>query len=226
MPELTIAKLAIPRKANVRTKTASFVDTETAYTIEQVSVSQTSVIPDISGWSVTVYTGNSTSNVTTGMVSYAVVDDGYVDSYAIKKIQCTKPDGSTFLIDPGYGLVQGNYVVDIRFHSWWYRPSSGGTHQPISGAISYPYRRELRTADGVNFGVALPTDYLAFKVEYLVYYQPNQTLDSDWRMSAVLDSQSTTQAGYGGLTAYRVKAGSWDTDRITPKMQDLNMTFR
>lgn len=230
MSELSIAKLAIPRKANVRTKTASFVDTEAAYTVEQVSTSQTSVTPDISGWSATVYTNNSSntitrvSNISTGTITYSVIDVDTIDGYSVKRIECTKPDGTTFMINPGYSLVSGNYVVEIRFNSWWCRPALSASHVRSDGAISYPYSREIRTNDGINFGIALPTDMIGFKVEYRTYYAPTRTL-SDWQLSRVLDSNSTTQAGTGGLTAYRVCAGAWDTNTISPKKQDISINW-
>ena len=230
MSELTVAKLAIPRKASITRQTAEFTSTETAYNIDRVSASQVSVAPDISGWGVTVYTNNSSdtitriSDITTGFISYRVISVGTIDGYNEERIECTKPDGSTFMINPGYSLGSGNYVVDIRFHSWWYRTGLSRAHVQLSGSIPYPYSREIRTADGVNFGIALSTDFLAFKVEYRSYYAPTETL-SDWKLSGVLDSMSDTRAGTGGLTAYRVKAGAWDTDRITPKMQDLSLTF-
>lgn len=230
MSELSVAKLAIPRKANVRTKTASFVDTETAYTVEQVSASQTSVTPDISGWSATVYTNNSSdtvtrvSNISTGTITYSVIDIDTIDSYSVKRIECTKPDGSTFQINPGYSLGSDNYVIDIRFDSWWCRPALSASHVQFSGAISYPYSREIRTNDGINFGIALPTDMIGFKVQYRTYYAPTRTL-FDWQLSRVLDSNATTQAGTGGLTAYRVRAGSWDTNIIYPKKQDISISW-
>ena len=229
MGELSIAKLAIPRKANVRTKTASFVDTEAAYTVEQVSASQTTVTPDISGWSVAVYTNNSSdtiarvSNISTGTIAYSVIDVDTIDSYSVKRIECTKPNGSTFQINPGYSLSSGNYVVDIRFNSWWYRPNSSTSHVQFNSSITYPYSREIRTNDGINFGIALPLDIIGFKVDYLVYYAPTKT--STWRLSSVLDSNVTSQAGTGGLTAYRVSAGAWDTNTISPKKQDISISW-
>lgn len=229
MDELSVAKLAIPRKTNVRTKTASYVGTETSYTIEQVSASQTTVTPSISGWSVTVYTNNSTNTITrvsdisTGTLSYSVIDVYTDDSYAEKRIECTKPDGTTFRINPGYWHASGNHVVDIRFNSWWCRPKSSTEHFQFDGSIVYPYSREIRTSDGINFGVALPVDMIGFKVDYLVYYAPGDTFT--WYTSTVLDSQSTTRAGTGGLTAYHVKAGAWDTNTIYPKEQDLSTTW-
>lgn len=231
MSELSVAKLAIPRKANVMKQTASYVDTETAYTVERVSTSQTTVISDIGGWNATVYTNNSSNTITrvsdisTGTISYLVINVDTIDNYFVRRIECTKPDGTTFIINPGYSLGSGNYVVDIRFDSWWCRPATSISHVQFNGAISYPYSREIRTNDGINFGIALPTDMIGFKVQYLTYYAPTRTL-SDWQLSSVLDSSSTTQAGTGGLTAYRVRAGTWDTNRITPQKQDLNLTFR
>lgn len=231
MGELSIAKLAIPRKANVGRQTASYVDTETSYTVEQVSTSQTTVIPNIGGWNATVYTNNSSNTITrvsdisTGIITYSVIDVDMIDNYIVRRIECAKPDGTTFIINPGYSLGNGNYVVDIRFDSWWCRPASSASHVRSDGAINYPYSREIRTNDGINFGIALPTDMIGFKVQYLTYYAPTRTL-SDWQLSRVLDSNATTQAGTGGLTAYRVRAGTWDTNRITPKKQDLNLTFR
>ncbi len=230
MSELSIAKLAIPRKANVMKQTASYVDTETAYTVEQVSTSQTTVISDIGTWYATVYTNNSSNTITrvsdisTGIITYSVVDVDTIDNYVIKRIECTKPDGTTFMIDPGYALGSGNYVVDISFDSWWCRPASLASHVRFSGEISYPYSREIRTDDGINFGIALPTDMIGFKVEYITYYAPTRTL-SNRQLSSVLDSNATSQAGTGGLTAYRVKAGAWDTNTIYPKEQDLSITW-
>lgn len=230
MGELSIAKLAIPRKANVGRQTASYVDTETSYTVEQVSTSQTTVIPNIGGWNATVYTNNSSNTITrvsdisTGIITYSVVDVDTIDNYVVKRIECTKPDGTTFMINPGYALGSGNYVVDISFDSWWCRPASSASHVQSDGTISYPYSREIRTNDGINFGIALPTDMIGFKVEYLTYYAPTRTL-SDWQLSSVLDSMSTTQAGTGGLTAYRVKAGAWDTNTISPKTQNISISW-
>ena len=230
MGELSIAKLAIPRKANVMKQTASYVDTETAYTVEQVSTSQTTVISDIGTWYATVYTNNSSNTITrvsdisTGIITYSVVDVDTIDNYVIKRIKCTKPDGTTFMIDPGYALGIDNYVVDISFDSWWCRPALSTSHIQFSGTISYPYSREIRTNDGINFGIALPTDMIGFKVQYLTYYAPTRTL-SDWKLSRVLDSMATTQAGTGGLTAYRVCAGTWNTNTISPKEQDISITW-
>ena len=229
MSELSIAKLAIPRKANVGTKTASFVDTETAYTVEQVSASQTSVTPDISGWSAIVYTNNSSdtitrvSDISTGTITYSVIDVDTIDNYFVKRIECTKPNGTTFIINPGYSLGSDNYVVDIRFNSWWYRPDSSTSHVQFNSSITYPYSREIRTNDGINFGIALPVDIIGFKVDYLVYYAPTET--STWRLSRVLDSNATSQAGTGGLTAYQVRAGTWDTNTIYPKEQDISISW-
>lgn len=230
MSELSIAKLAIPRKANVVRQTASYVDTETAYTVEQVSTSQTTVISDIGGWSATVYTNKSNdtitrvSDISTGTITYSVINVDTIDNYFVRRIECTKPDGTTFMINPGYSLGSGNYVVEIRFDSWWCRPALSASHVQFSGAISYPYSREIRTNDGINFGLALPTDMIGFKVQYLTYYAPTKTL-SDWKLSSVLDSNATSQAGTGGLTAYRVKAGTWDTNTISRKEQDISISW-
>ena len=230
MSELSIAKLAIPRKANVGRQTASYVNTETAYTVEQVSTSQTTVISNIGGWNATVYTNNSSdtitrvSDISTGTITYSVIDVDTIDNYFVKRIECTKPNGNTFMINPGYSLGSGNYVVDIRFDSWWCRPALSTSHIQFSGTISYPYSREIRTNDGINFGIALPMDMIGFKVQYLTYYAPTRTL-SDWRLSSVLDSMATTQAGTGGLTAYRVSAGAWDTNTISPKKQDISISW-
>lgn len=230
MSELSIAKLAIPRKANVDRQTASYVDTETAYTVEQVSTSQTTVTANIGAWNATVYTNNSSNTITrvsdisTGTITYSVIDVDTIDDYFVKRIECTKPDGSTFMINPGYALGSGNYVVDIIFDSWWCRPALSASHVRFSGTISYPYSREIRTNDGINFGIALPTDMIGFKVQYLTYYAPTRTL-SDWQLSSVLDSMAKTQAGTGGLTAYRVKAGAWDTNTISPKEQNISISW-
>lgn len=230
MSELSIAKLAIPRKANVDRQTASYVDTETAYTVERVSTSQTTVISDIGGWNATVYTNNSSdtitrvSDISTGTITYSVINVDTIDGYFVRRIECTKPDGTTFMINPGYSLDSGNYVVEIRFDSWWCRPALSASHVQFTGLISYPYSREIRTNDGINFGIALPTDMIGFKVQYLTYYAPTKTL-FDWQLSSVLDSNATSQAGTGGLTAYRVRAGAWDTNIIYPKKQDISISW-
>lgn len=228
--ELSIAKLAIPRKQAVITKNVDYTITDEAETVQRLSVNEEYVTPELPGWGATVYTNNSSTqseriaDLTTGLIWYEVIDTGRtIDGYSEKRILCHLPNGNTFQIDPDWGGGSGRWVIDITFNSWWYRPAGSSAHV-IMGSSIVPYSKEIRTVDGDYCEVALPTDFIAFKVNYTVYWASTHEIIGTY-LSTVLDSNSYTPAGSGGLTNYRVKAGLWAKDTLTRYKKDVSVDW-
>lgn len=231
MAELSIAKLAIPRKQNIVRKNAVYTSADTTNSLQRPSTQQQSVSINFSGWGVIVFKNSPNDFITRmrdmdkGTISYSVVDTGTaIGGYNEKVIQGRKPDGTYFYIDPGFFLGSGLYVVDIVFDKWFYRPSLYGAYVEASGGVTLPYLREMRT-DDIDHEIALPKGFLAFTVKYLVYNAVNERIEDDYRESHLLDTTSYSAAGTGGLTDYMAYAGDWQMDSITRKTKSLNLNF-
>lgn len=157
-----------------------------------------------------VYTNRSSTqntriaDLTKGRLLYynEIVDT--IGGQDIYKIRCEKPDGTSFLIDPGYRLIRGYYCAGIRFREFNYVDYIGNAQSLDLTAGFAPQHRETRTNDDANFEVALTSGTFTFSVEIEVYDVSQQRI-VDTRVITNLDGD--TYMGTGGLTSYWVCAG-------------------
>jgi len=233
--ELSIAKLAIPRKQAVIRKTPTYTRSYTQTTKQVISGDMTLLTPVTPSQNIKyyprLYTGappdappvshdflcyaevytnrSSTQNtriadLTKGRLVYynEIVDT--IGGENVYKIRCEKPDGSSFLIDPGYRLRQGYYCVGISFKEFKYADYMGSAQSLDPTAGFAPPHRETRTNDDINFEVALTTGTFTFSAEIEVYDASQQRI-VDTRVITNLDGDS--YMGTGGLTSFWVCAG-------------------
>ena len=254
--ELNIKNLAIPRKQSVIAKTASCIWDDTIDSYERMSAA----LPDVGNITyyprlykgnppdvplgdylcyAYVYTnGSDDGDTTKGLLSYTVIEtDQIVDGYTVLKIRCDKPDGTSFIINPGYYLSSGRYCVGISFQYFRYVPRGGGSRVIYDDSTGFrPKTRETRTADYENFECALPTAIFDITVEIDVY----SAVSHEMVGSQIVDSiDSDSYMGRGGLYAYRLcvgadykdknaalidPSGKWYTEDIT-RRTDIDVRY-
>lgn len=254
--ELSIKNLAIPRKQPVITKTASCTWDDTTDTFERMSAA----LPDVGNITyyprlyaghppdvplgdhlcyAYVYTdGSDDSDTTKGLLTYHAIDTGQiVDGYTVLKIRCYKPDGTSFIIDPGYYLSSGLYCVGITFQYFRYVPRGGGSRVIYDESYGFkPQTRRTKTADYENFECALPAGVFDITVQIDVYNASRHEMESP-RIVNSIDSDS--YMGRGGLYNYRLcvgadykdknaalidPSGKWYTESIT-RRTDIDVQY-
>lgn len=222
--ELSIKNLAIPRKQPVVTKAASCTWDDTTDTYERMSAA----LPDVGNityyprlykgthpssggnWLCYAYVymnGSDDDDTTKGLVSYNVIEtDQIVDGYTVLKIRCDKPDGTYFIIDPGYYLGSGLYCVGITFMYFRYVPRGGGSRVIYDDSTGFkPTTRRTKTSDYENFECALPTAVFDITVQIDVYNATSHEMVAP-RIVNSIDSDS--YMGRGGLYNYRLCVGA------------------
>lgn len=253
--ELSIKNLAIPRKQPVITKAASCTWDDTTDTFERMSAA----LPDVGNityyprlykgthpsaggnWLCYAYVytnGSDDSDTTKGLLTYHVIEtDQIVDGYTVLKMRCDKPDGTSFVIDPGYRLVSGLYCVGITFQYFRYVPRGGGSRVIYDESTGFkPATRRTKTSDYENFECALPTAVFDITVQIDVYNATRHEMESP-RIVNSIDSDS--YMGRGGLYDYRLcvgadykdknaaaidPSGKWYTENIT-RRTDIDVQY-
>lgn len=265
--DLTIDKLAIPRKQSITRQTATYAQTYTSdthpvingYVTLETPLTPTNVVryypriyegkpPDAPSMSeylcyAEVYASTASRNtrmadLTKGRLLYSTEVTSTVDNINVLKIRCEKPDGTSFLINPGYYLGSGLYCVGIHFKDFYWYPYSGDARLYNENDGIAPARREVRTSDNVNFEVAIAPTTFKFSVEIDVYNASRHEM-VDSRVVNNLDYDS--YMGRGGLYNYWVcigadykdknaaaldPSGRWYTeDKVIKTDIDINATF-
>lgn len=253
--ELSIKNLAIPRKQPVITKTASCTWDDTTDTFERMSAS----LPDVGNityyprlykgthpssggnWLCYAYVytnGSDDDDTTKGLISYNVIEtDQIVDGYTVLKIRCDKPDGTYFIINPGYYLGSGLYCVGITFMYFRYAPRGGGSRVIYDDSTGFkPQTRRTKTSDYENFECALPTAVFDITVQIDVYNASRHEMADPCIVNGI---DSDSYMGRGGLYAYRLccgadykdknaaaidPSGKWYTENIT-RRTDIDVQY-
>lgn len=157
-----------------------------------------------------VYTNTSSTqstrigDLTKGRIAYSTEAVGTVDNVDILKIRCDLPNGSSFMINPGYYLGSGLYCVGIEFLKFQYMAYDNTTKDLDLTRGLAPKVRETRTVDNTNFEVAIFPGTFKFSVKMTTYWQPEHRI-YDERIVDNLDYDSVY--GRGGLNTYYVCAG-------------------
>lgn len=254
--ELSIKNLAIPRKQPTTTKTASCTWDDTTDTFERMSAA----LPDVGNIAyyprfysgnppniplgndlchAYVYTnGSDDSDTTKGLLRYIPIDtDQIIDGYVVKKISCYKPDGTSFVINPGYYLGSGLYCVGIGFQWFRYVPRGGGSRVIYDESYGFkPTTRRTKTSDYENFECALPVATFDITVQIDVYNATRHEMVG----SQIIDSiDSDSYMGRGGLYVYQLccgadykdknaalidPSGKWYTEDIT-RRTDIDVQY-
>lgn len=253
--ELSIKNLAIPRKQPTTTKTASCTWDDTTDTFERMSAA----LPDVGNityyprlykgthpssggnWLCYAYVytnGSDDTDTTKGLLTYHVIEtDQIVDGYTVLKMRCDKPDGTSFIINPGYYLGSGLYCVGITFMYFRYVPRGGGSRVIYDDSTGFkPKTRSTKTSDYENFECALPTAVFDITVQIDVYNASRHEM-IDPRIVNSIDSDS--YMGRGGLYVYRLccgadykdknaaaidPSGEWYTENIT-RRTDIDVQY-
>lgn len=145
------------------------------------------------------------ADLTKGRLLYKVAPSGQtIDSYDRLVIECARPDGTTFTINPGAGLSSGLYCVGIRFMNFQWQDYTGSVHTLGSAEGIAPRTRETRTTDNITFEVALAPEMFRITVEIDVYSASRQEIV---RQETVANLDNYSSYGRGGLYYYWVCAG-------------------
>lgn len=252
--ELSIKNLAIPRKQPVITKTASCAWDDTTDTFERMSAA----LPDVGNityyprlyrgthpsaggnWLcyAHVYTNSSDDDTTKGLLTYHVIEtDQIVDGYTVLKMRCDKPDGTSFIIDPGYYLSSWLWCVGISFQYFRYVPRDGGSRVIYDESNGFkPQTRRTKTSDYENFECALSAGVFDISVQIDVYNASSHEMEG----SRIIDGiDSNSYIGRGGLYSYRLccgaaykdknaaaidPSGEWYTENIT-RRTDIDVQY-
>lgn len=224
---LTVQKLAIPRKQNTVMETASYTRGYTPEIYHVISGNMTIHTPldpqtPIIKYFPRVYIGatylkafvytnqSSTQDVriadlTKGVLLYQAVPNGEtVDGIDVMRIRCDKPDGTSFMLNPGYYLGSGLYCVGISFLDYQYVDCDRNVTTVVETAGIAPRNRETRTDDNINFEVAITPATFRFSVEIEIYnasthdYEPRRIVN---------DLENDSYMGRGGLYSFYTCAG-------------------